>query len=62
MREAGKLVADGAWRLLQAMAVPGTRTIDIDMASCAVRSRGATPLVQGYPGSKIPFRRSTCSR
>jgi methionyl aminopeptidase len=61
MREAGKLVA-AAHRMCRAMAVPGTRTIEIDQAVEALfASHGATPLFKGYAGgSKIPFPASTC--
>src|SRR5262249_28655216 len=59
MREAGKLVAE-ALRICPQMAVPGTRTIDIDRAVEALyASRGATPLFKGYPG-KVPFPAVTC--
>src|SRR4051812_25503037 len=59
MREAGKLVAE-AHRLCRAMAVPGTRTSDIDAAVEALyASRGAQPLFKGYPG-KVPFPAVTC--
>src|SRR5205814_964280 len=59
MREAGKLVAE-ALRLCRAMAVPGTKTIDIDRAVEDIYNRhGATPLFKGYPG-KVPFPASTC--
>ncbi|MBY0229602.1 MAG: type I methionyl aminopeptidase [Gemmataceae bacterium] len=60
MREAGKLVA-AAHQLCKRMAVPGTRTGDIDAAVEALfASRGATPLFKGYPGQKVPFPASTC--
>lgn len=59
MREAGKLVAE-AHRLCKSMAVPGTRTADIDAAVEALyASRGAEPLFKGYPG-KVPFPAVTC--
>lgn len=59
MREAGKLVAE-ALRLCRTMAVPGTKTIDIDRAIEAIYTRhGATPLFKGYPG-KVPFPAVTC--
>src|SRR5262249_46119657 len=42
------------------MAVPGTKTLDIDRAVEALyASRGATPLFKGYPG-KVPFPAVTC--
>jgi methionyl aminopeptidase len=59
MREAGKIVAE-ALRMCRAMAVPGTRTVEIDRAVEALYSRyGATPLFKGYPG-KVPFPAVTC--
>src|SRR5207248_6957152 len=59
MREAGKLVAE-ALRLCRRMAVPGTRTVEIDQAVEAFFARhGALPLFKGYPG-KVPFPASTC--
>ncbi len=59
MREAGKLVAE-ALRLCRQMAVPGTKTIDIDRAVEDLYNRhGALPLFKGYPG-KVPFPASTC--
>lgn len=59
MREAGKLVAE-AHRLCKSMAVPGTKTGDIDAAVEALyASRGAEPLFKGYPG-KVPFPAVTC--
>jgi methionyl aminopeptidase len=60
MREAGKIVAE-ALRLCQAMAQPGTRTLDIDQAVEALYARyGVTPLFKGYPGKKVPFPACTC--
>lgn len=61
MREAGKLVAR-ALKICRDMAVPGTRTIDIDKAVEAFYAEhGATPLFKGYPpGSKHPFPACTC--
>jgi len=61
MREAGKLVA-AAHRMCRTMAVPGTRTIEIDQAVEALfASHGATPLFKGYAGGgKVPFPASTC--
>ena len=59
MREAGKLVAE-ALRICRRMAVPGTRTADIDRAVEDVSIRhGALPLFKGYPG-KVPFPAVTC--
>jgi methionyl aminopeptidase len=59
MREAGKLVAE-ALRLCRRMAVPGTRTLDIDQAVEALyQQHGAIPLFKGYPG-KVPFPAVTC--
>jgi methionyl aminopeptidase len=59
MREAGKLVAE-ALRICRTMAVPGTRTIDIDRAVEEFYTRhGALPLFKGYPG-KVPFPAVTC--
>ncbi len=59
MREAGKLVAE-ALRLCRAMAIPGTKTIEIDRAVEDIYNRhGAIPLFKGYPG-KVPFPASTC--
>src|SRR5207248_2666937 len=59
MREAGKLVAE-ALRLCRRMAVPGTRTVEIDQAVEAFFARhGALPLFKGYPG-KVPFPAVTC--
>jgi methionyl aminopeptidase len=59
MREAGKLVAQ-ALRLCRSMAVPGTRTQDIDQAVEALyQQHGATPLFKGYPG-RVPFPAVTC--
>src|SRR5437764_22466 len=61
MREAGKLVA-AAHRMCRTMAVPGTRTIEIDQAVEALFvSHGAVPLFKGYAaGTKTPFPASTC--
>ena len=59
MRQAGKLVAE-ALRLCRQMAVPGTRTADIDRAVEELYARhGALPLFKGYPG-KVPFPAVTC--
>jgi methionyl aminopeptidase len=59
MREAGRLVAE-ALQIARGMAIPGTRTIDIDQAVDALFSKhGAEPLFKGYPG-KRPFPASTC--
>ena len=59
MREAGKLVAE-ALRICRNMAVPGTRTGDIDRAVEDLYARhGALPLFKGYPG-KVPFPAVTC--
>jgi len=59
MREAGKLVA-AALRMCRAMAVPGTRTIQIDKAvEDLYREHGAIPLFKGYPG-RVPFPAVTC--
>ena len=59
MREAGKLVAE-AHRLVQAMAVPGRTTREIDLAVEAFyAAHGAIPLFKGYPG-KVPFPAVTC--
>jgi methionyl aminopeptidase len=61
MREAGKLVAE-ALRLCRAMAIPGTRTVDIDQAVEALyRDRGAISLFKGYnQGARVPFPAVTC--
>lgn len=59
MREAGKLVAE-AHRICTEMAVPGTRTIEIDQAVEELfKKHGATPLFKGYPG-RVPFPAVTC--
>jgi methionyl aminopeptidase len=59
MREAGKVVAE-ALRLCRVMAVPGTKTVEIDQAVEALYARyGALPLFKGYPG-KVPFPAVTC--
>ena len=59
MREAGKLVAE-ALRTCRRMAVPGTKTIEIDQAVETFFARhGAMPLFKGYPG-KVPFPAVTC--
>ncbi len=59
MREAGKIVAE-ALRLARSMAVPGTRTLDIDTAIDDLFAKHkAEPLFKGYPGKK-PFPASTC--
>ncbi len=59
MREAGKLVAR-AHKICRDMAVPGTKTIDIDRAVAAFfAAHHATPLFKGYPG-KVPFPGVTC--
>jgi methionyl aminopeptidase len=59
MREAGKVVAE-ALHIARTMAVPGTRTLDIDQAIDALFARHqAEPLFKGYPG-KRPFPASTC--
>lgn len=59
MREAGKLVAE-ALRICRSLAVPGTRTVEIDRAVEEFYARhGATPLFKGYPG-KVPFPACTC--
>jgi methionyl aminopeptidase len=59
MREAGKLVAE-ALRICRSMAVPGTKTIEIDQAVETFFARhGALPLFKGYPG-KVPFPAVTC--
>ena len=60
MRESGKLVAQ-ALRLCRAMALPGTKTVEIDKAVEALyASRGALPLFKGYQGPKVPFPACTC--
>jgi methionyl aminopeptidase len=60
MREAGKLVAE-ALRLCRSMAMPGTKTLDIDQEVDALFAKhGAIPLFKGYPGQKVPFPASTC--
>lgn len=60
MREAGKIVAE-ALRLCRSMAIPGTKTIEIDQAVHALyRKYNAQPLFLGYPGPKIPFPAVTC--
>ncbi len=59
MREAGKIVAE-ALRIARSLAIPGTRTIDIDNAIDALFAKHqAEPLFKGYPG-KRPFPASTC--
>ena len=59
MREAGKLVAE-ALHIARTLAVPGTRTLDIDQAIDALFAKHtAEPLFKGYPG-KRPFPASTC--
>jgi methionyl aminopeptidase len=59
MRQAGKVVAE-ALRIARGMAVPGTRTLDIDQAIDALFDRHkAEPLFKGYPG-KRPFPASSC--
>lgn len=59
MREAGKIVAE-ALAIARRLAVPGTRTIDIDNEIDALFARHkAEPLFKGYPG-KRPFPASTC--
>jgi methionyl aminopeptidase len=59
MREAGKIVAE-ALRLCRAMAVPGTKTIEIDQAVEALYLKyGVQPLFKGYPG-RVPFPAVTC--
>jgi methionyl aminopeptidase len=59
MREAGKIVAE-ALRLARSLAVPGTRTLDIDAAVDGLFAKyQAEPLFKGYPGKK-PFPASTC--
>src|SRR5262245_47949086 len=60
MREAGKLVAE-ALRICRRLAVPGTRTIEIDRAVEDLYARyGAIPLFKNYPGPKVPFPACTC--
>lgn len=60
MREAGKLVAQ-ALRMCRAMAQPGVRTKDLDLAVEAhYASHGAIPLFKGYPGPRVPFPAVTC--
>src|SRR5260221_8523763 len=59
MREAGKVVAE-ALQTARTLAVPGTRTLDIDQAIDALFVKHkAEPLFKGYPG-KRPFPASTC--
>jgi methionyl aminopeptidase len=59
MREAGKLVVE-ALNICRRMAVPGTKTIDIDRAVEAFYAKhNAIPLFKGYPG-KVPFPAVTC--
>jgi methionyl aminopeptidase len=59
MRESGKVVV-GALQICRAMARPGVRTIEIDMAVEAYyASHSATPLFKGYPGT-VPFPACTC--
>ena len=59
MREAGKLVAR-ALRICRDLAVPGTKTLEIDQAVEAFyKEHNATPLFKGYPG-KVPFPGVTC--
>lgn len=60
MREAGKLVAQ-ALKICRDMAVPGTKTLDIDKEVEAFYAKhDATPLFKGYPGQKKPFPACTC--
>ena len=59
MREAGKLVAR-ALGICRDLAVPGTKTLEIDQAVEAFyKAHNATPLFKGYPG-KVPFPGVTC--
>ena len=59
MREAGRVVV-GALDICRRMAVPGTRTLDIDQAvERFYAGHNATPLFKGYPG-KVPFPAVTC--
>src|SRR6478609_6412207 len=59
MREAGKLVVQ-ALAICRRMAVPGTKTLDIDRAVEAFFAQhNAIPLFKGYPG-KTPFPAVTC--
>jgi methionyl aminopeptidase len=59
MRAAGKVVAE-ALRAARALAVPGTKTADIDRAIDEVfRKYNAEPLFKNYPG-KVPFPAVTC--
>ncbi len=59
MREAGKIVAE-ALRISRSMAVPGTKTSEIDQAVEALYAKyGAISLFKGYPG-KVPFPAVTC--
>jgi methionyl aminopeptidase len=59
MRAAGRLVVE-ALNICRDMAVPGTKTIDIDQTVDALYARhGATPLFRGYPG-RVPFPAVTC--
>jgi methionyl aminopeptidase len=59
MRESGRLVVQ-ALDICRRMAVPGTKTIDIDRAVEAFYAEhNATPLFKGYPG-KVPFPAVTC--
>lgn len=59
MREAGILVVK-ALQICREMALPGTKTIEIDRAVEAFyQSHNAVPLFKGYPG-KVPFPAVTC--
>lgn len=59
MRESGRVVA-GALAICRAMAQPGVKTLDIDLAVEAYYlEKQATPLFKGYPGT-IPFPGCTC--
>ena len=59
MRESGILVAR-ALKICRDMAVPGTKTIEIDQAVEAFyKQHHATPLFKGYPG-RVPFPAVTC--
>lgn len=62
MREAGKVVAEALTKVRQ-LAVPGTRTIDVDRAVAEIfRRYGAVPLFKGVQNGKgkPPFPGNVC--
>jgi len=60
MRESGRVVA-GALAICRRMAVPGARTLDIDLAVEAwYHEANAIPLFKGYPGT-VPFPGCICA-